>query len=110
MVQLNVLIFRTDTGWVAQCLQYDIAAQGDTVVDAQKAFEGVLVAEVAYVYERGKTMDSISRAPQCYWDQYENAKLSIHPVPQEPSPRLPSDMVPLVNTLVPLQRELRLVG
>lgn len=79
MSKLNVLIFRTDTGWVAQCLQYDIAAQGQTIEETQEAFATTVVGEFTYANEKGVSMDSIPEAPECFWEQYKKVVAALAP-------------------------------
>ena len=108
MSQLNVLFIKEDNIWVAQCLQYDIAAQGQTIADTQRAFEYALAAEVSYLSKKGQSLDAIPAAPKFYWEMYTHAyKVDV---PAEPSPRLPKDIGALLDTLVPVYRESRLAG
>ena len=72
-MKLDVLFICDGSAWTAQCLQYDIAAQGGTIKDAQRAFEYALSVEAAYLNERGQSLDSLPAAPNCYWKQYREA-------------------------------------
>ena len=61
-------------GWVAQCLEYDIAAQGVTIREAMAAFErtfvGQLVVDVAH---KKMPLEGIRPAPKKYWDEFSSA-------------------------------------
>lgn len=97
-MNINVLIFRTDTGWVAQCLQYDIAAQGKTIEEAQEAFVTTVIGEVAYAKEKGVSMDTIPKAPECFWEQYKKV-VAVAPLPQQ-SLEVPADIKTILSQLI----------
>lgn len=105
MDQLDVLFICDGGAWTAQCLQYDIAAQGETIKDARRAFEYALSVEAAYLAEQDLTLDSLPAAPQCYWQKFQEA-LQVEPI-KEPATRFPTEVANLLSTLVPAQRELR---
>ena len=67
---LNVLLLK-DGAWTAQCLEHDIAAQGETIQEAMFEFTRTLVAEVCLCAARGDhSLASIPRAPRFYWQRY----------------------------------------
>jgi hypothetical protein len=105
-MKLDVLFIKDGTAWTAQCLQYDVAAQGDTLKDAQKAFEDVLAVEVAYLAKRGDSLDCLPAAPQCYWKLFREAALQVEQS-REPTTRFPSEIAGLLSRILPIQRELR---
>ena len=69
--RLRVLLLREGATWVAQCLEYDIAAQGSTIAEAQEA----LVRTLAGYARRG--LSSLSPAPGQYWEQFEIAEQAV---------------------------------
>ena len=56
MNRLDVLFIKDGTAWTAQCLQYDVSAQGESLKDAQRAFEYVLAVEITYLAKRGDNL------------------------------------------------------
>jgi hypothetical protein len=44
--EMRLLIFKEDEWWVAQCLEYDIAAQAKTLNDVQYEIQRVLVGRM----------------------------------------------------------------
>ncbi len=71
--RMKILLFQDAEGWVAQCLNYDIAAFGKTIPEAQRAFANLFLAEVIYLDKTGKTLKDLPEAPEWYWDKYEEA-------------------------------------
>jgi hypothetical protein len=73
--QLSLLIFKEDDWWVAQCLEYDIAAQARTLPDVQYEIQRVLVGRIAMA-ERLKIdpFEGISAAPEVYSSMVKNRK------------------------------------
>ncbi len=64
-----------DEGWVAQCLEYDIAAQGKSIAEAKKAFVRTVVGQVVVDVSHGEEpFQGIKRAPKDYWDKFESAE------------------------------------
>lgn len=108
MNRLDVLFICDGTAWTAQCLQYDVAAQGETIRDAQRAFEYVLSVEAAYLSEKGLTLDSLPAAPTFYWKKYRETAVEVAAI-KEPSTRFPTGIADMLKTLLPVQRELRVV-
>ena len=105
MNQLDVLFICDGSAWTAQCLQYDISAQGESLKDAQRAFEYMISVEAAYLAEQELTLDNLPAAPQWYWSRYQES-LQVEAT-NEPTTRFPRDVANLLSTLVPMQRELR---
>jgi hypothetical protein len=104
MNKLSVLLFKEGELWSAQCLQFDIAAQGQTIRDAQRAFEFALVAEVGYAQQRKGSLDKLPAAPRCYWEKFEQAMALKEGEETEPL-RVPYD----VAQLLPSMREHRVM-
>lgn len=66
---LNVLLLE-DGVWTAQCLEHDIASQGETTREAMFELTRTLVAEVCLCAARGdERLDSIPPAPRFYWSK-----------------------------------------
>ena len=104
---VSVLLMQDETGsWVAQCLEHDMAAQGDTINEALAELTNLFHGELVV----NETLDNISPAPKYYWDKYCRSMVlesSRQPVFQ-PETQPQSDGVPPAPML-PKFRELRVV-
>jgi hypothetical protein len=105
MMRLDVLVTKQADWWVAQCLQYDLAAQAKTLADLRYAFEHALVAHVIVSIEKKvEPFDSLPSAPRKYWDAWERAL----PVETEriapPAFRIPKG---IPKVLIPRERQFR---
>jgi len=68
--QLNLLIFKEDDWWIAQCLNYDIAAQARTLSDVQYEIQRVLVGRIAMAEKLGiDPFKGIPPAPEMYYNK-----------------------------------------
>ena len=75
MNELTVLLIKDADAWTAQCLERDIAAQGQTVKAAIAEFSSMLAAEFAYASEKGyEPLTNVPAAPQYYWKMFEQAE------------------------------------
>ena len=106
MMRLDVLVTKEADWWVAQCLQYDLAAQAKTLADLRYAFERALVAHVVVSLEKKvEPFDSLPSAPRKYWDAWERAL----PVETEriapPAFRIPKG---IPKGLIPRERQFRI--
>lgn len=106
MNALSILMIKRDDAWTAQCLQYDIAAQGATLPEAQRAFEFAIVSEVAYAAENGGNLDSLPPAPRYYWQKFEEA-VRVECV--ESPLRVPPEIRDLAQSLLPSKVEHRVI-
>jgi hypothetical protein len=72
---ISVLLRHEHYGWAAQCLEYDIAAQGKTLPEAkaalEKAFVGQIVVDLSHDVP---PLSAIGPAPAEYWKQFEQAE------------------------------------
>jgi predicted RNase H-like HicB family nuclease len=105
MMRLDVLVTKEADWWVAQCLQYDLAAQAKTIADLRYAFERALAAHVVVSLEKKvEPFDSLPSAPRKYWDAWERAL----PVETErvapPAFRIPKG---IPRGLIPRERQFR---
>ncbi len=68
---INVVAFQEAGGWVAQCLQYDIAVQANSLADLQREFQVELASHVFFNIERGRApFDGLDEAPPKFWKMY----------------------------------------
>lgn len=81
---LHVLVFRGERRWVAQCLQYDIAAQAEDLGELLPRFQKTLEAEKMLCIKHGRVpLTSRPRAPQKYWDEAKKlAAISMSDAPE----------------------------
>lgn len=73
---LSVLFLEhRNQGWVAQCLEYDIAAQGTTLKEAMNSFERTILARVALDLSKNREpFQGIPQAPGKYFEEFDNAE------------------------------------
>ncbi len=106
MSNLDILFIKDGDRWVAQCLQYDIAAQGDTIPEAKNAFEYAFATEMAYLVETERSLDDLDSAPVHLWNIYRNQSSALEPIPAQPV-RFPANVAAFLKNLIPEQTSLR---
>lgn len=74
--ELDVVFVKVDAGtWFAQGLQWDVAAQGDSIAQARRRFERTFRAQVVTDIRDGKApLEGIGRAPEKYWDLFRRGE------------------------------------
>ncbi len=96
MKAFNVLVIKDYMGdgawaWSAQCLEHDIAAQGNSVEEALTVLAKTFIAEEVCMRQLGKTLEDIPEAPREYWNIFKNgAKLDTEAV----KPSIPENFLP----------------
>jgi hypothetical protein len=71
---VSVLLHRDGDAWVAQCLEYDVAAQGVDIPDAKDNFLSTLEAQIRFDLADGKTpLADLPPAPRSYRDHLGRA-------------------------------------
>ncbi|MHB8615498.1 MAG: hypothetical protein ACYC93_05440 [Candidatus Acidiferrales bacterium] len=71
---ISVLLRHEEFGWAAQCLEYDIAAQGSTLQAAKDALEKAFVSQIVVDVSNGnQPLADVSPAPAEYWKLFETA-------------------------------------
>ena len=69
---LSILLFNENDKWIAQCLEWDIAAQDDSPKKALQSFETVFWTHVLRDKEKDRPiLGTVEAAPKEYWDQFE---------------------------------------
>ena len=72
---VSVLIFREENKWVAQGLEYDIAAQADSIPAVQLALAKAVLSQAAVNVEHGKEpFEDVPEAPSRYRVEFEKAQ------------------------------------
>lgn len=79
---LRCLAFKEDGQWVVMCLNFDLAAQADTLDKAKSSLE-VMIAEYVYDALVGEDREYAAqllkrRAPARYWVEYYSLRLWQH--------------------------------
>jgi hypothetical protein len=71
---INVVIFREGDFWVAQCLEYDIAAQAKSLRDLQYEIQRTLAGLIITATEAKEgRFEHIAPAPKRYWEMFATA-------------------------------------
>jgi hypothetical protein len=72
---ISILLRPEGNGWAAQCLEYDIAAQGATIHDAKYAIEKAFVGQVIVDLSTGNApLADVPAAPAEYWQAFEQGE------------------------------------
>ena len=72
---MNIVVFMQGTHYIAQCLEYDLGAQGKTIGELKKSFMRVLAAQVTMDQKAGRApLEGIPRAPSKYFEMWEHAE------------------------------------
>ena len=67
---ISAVLFQEGEQWVAQCLEYDIAAQAETLKElVEYELQRVLVGHISVSLETGRVpFENVPAAPREYWD------------------------------------------
>lgn len=89
---IDVILMEREHGhWVAQCLQYDLGAQGESLADLEYQLERVMNGYAAICLENGvEPFSDLDSAPPEYWDLWRKATMEVSPSQPAPKYRLPS--------------------
>lgn len=71
---ISILFLHEGDSYVAQCLEYDIAAQGKTMPEVKRAIELTLIGQITLDIHSGKRpFEGIPKAPAMYWEIFDKA-------------------------------------
>ena len=70
MTTLRILFLKEGDKWAAQCLEHDIAAQGDSIPNAAESIMRAICSEIAVCEELRKSFEAIPQAPTYYWNTF----------------------------------------
>lgn len=72
---MTIVMFKEDDWWIAQCIEYDLAAQGKTIDDAQYEFQRIFCGRMLVARELGieDPLADIPRAPAMFQKILSNA-------------------------------------
>jgi len=79
-VLIRFLLFEHKDGWSAQCLEYDFATQAETLSDLYYEIESAIAGHMTVSVKLGsRPFEALGRAPQKYWDMFDQAPLKLEP-------------------------------
>lgn len=80
--------------WIAQCLEFDIVSQGNTIEQVLNRLARNIAATVCVCEEQGlKPFEGIGEAPRRFWEMFEKATVIVD---QEERPlRFPRPLPPI---------------
>ena len=74
---VSVLLHRDGSAWVAQCLEYDLAAQAPTVEEAKNRFLRTLSAQILDdLLDGRRPLSRLGQAPQHFFANLGDTKQS----------------------------------
>ncbi len=76
-INATVLMLREEALWCAQCLEHDIAAQGETIDKAVEELFVSLVAQAIAQDQAGQTLHDLPKAPDRYWREFRKANTTV---------------------------------
>jgi len=92
--RVRVVLFEEAGAWSAQCLDFDIAAQAEKLLDVQDELVRVLAVHVAASRQLGREpFEGIAPAPLRFWGLHENGlRIACKPVTYslDSGPQLPA--------------------
>lgn len=94
-ITLRLLLSKEDGLWIAQCLEYDIVAQGHTLRDVKYEFEKLLVGNIVAHLENGlEPFANTPKAPSETWTIFLDSSESLDVRADWPEFRLPPGIPP----------------
>lgn len=80
-IEVNAVAFQEGDVWVAQCVEFDIAARAASLSGLKAAFERAVAANLCVNVELGRTgFDGIPAAPAEFQRMFDAADVSVRPV------------------------------
>ena len=77
-VSVRVVVFQEGDWVCAQCLEYDIAAQGKTLDDCLYELERLVVGHIAIGVEHGlEFLRGLKPAPRRFWEWFERSRIPL---------------------------------
>jgi hypothetical protein len=93
---ITVLFIKQGDRWLAQALEYDLAAQGDNVDLAKRAFERTFQGQLELDRRMKRVgLSNLPKAPAVYWEMFRRLVQDRTPMTTEPiETDIPSDTPP----------------
>jgi|1186.fasta_scaffold976700_2 hypothetical protein len=100
-VKINAIAFEdADGGWVAQCIEYDIAVRADTLLELSKVLEREVQANLHVNAKLGRPgLSGIPPAPQHFRLAFQAAKSKFFPESKSGKMSVKIDEVRVVEPL-----------
>jgi len=77
-IKLDVVVYEDGDVWVAQAIEFDIAARARKPSELRRAFERALAANLAINHELGRAaLDGIDPAPPEFREMFERAPFDL---------------------------------
>lgn len=78
--KVRVIAFKDGDTWVAQCLEYDIGAQGTDLDDVYgRLMVAIQIDRETSIAIHGKPFAGIEKAPQFFFDRWEQRSQKLAP-------------------------------
>jgi hypothetical protein len=86
---VKVLFIREGKFWVAQALEFDLAAQGSSIAKTKRAFEQAFFGQIHFDVKLGRPpLEHLPPAPEKYWREFNRIVKEKQTLPTE---RMTSD-------------------
>ena len=95
--KFTVLIIPQSGYWIAQCLEYDIMAQGQSIEEVEERWKETLYSHVRVASKLEKRpFEGIGQAPPEYWELHDRKDREVDPIsalniPPDIAEHLPSN-------------------
>lgn len=77
-LKISAILFQEGEVWSAQCLEYDIATQADSLPNLRYELERVIFSHIAASAELGrKPFEGLPPAPRRFWVMFEKSKTRV---------------------------------
>jgi hypothetical protein len=78
-IEIDVVLYPEDNSWIAQGLQFDITARGQTPIEAADNFTKAVGAELVMSLELEDAfpLAGVEAAPQKFWQLYQQAEMKM---------------------------------
>ena len=77
--EIRIVVYQEEGKWVAQCLEYDIRAQADTIEKLQTHIDIAISATLADSEERHGKIAHIDPAPKHFHELWERRSADVQP-------------------------------
>jgi hypothetical protein len=89
-IEVNVVAFQEGDLWVAQCVEYDIAAFAKTITALPRAFERAVAANLCANADLGRSaFEGIPKPPEHFRQLFEDAQLHLEATKTSPKRSTP---------------------
>lgn len=87
-IEVSVVAFQQGALWVAQCVEYDIAAFAKTLPELPRALERAVAANLCANADLGReVLDGVPPAPERFRQMFESSSFDLRPTAKAPQAR-----------------------